>query len=151
MKRKKTIRNMLLITVLLVIAGAVYGYLEFNRKQKDTADLTPAISITATGIIKAFETNEKAATPTYNGKVIQVEGMVKEVVKVDRGFYTLVLGEAGSMSSVRCSIDSTHSEEAAKVQKGQSISVKGICSGFISDEMLGSDVQLDRCVIAYKK
>jgi hypothetical protein len=61
-----------------------------------------------------------------------------------------VLGEAGSMSSVRCSIDSTHSEEAAKVQKGQSLSVKGICSGFMSDEMLGSDVQLDRCVIAYK-
>ena len=62
-----------------------------------------------------------------------------------------MLGDTASMSSVRCSIDSVHSSEATKVQQGSIIAVKGICSGFNADEMLGSDVILVRSVVDSKK
>ena len=55
-----------------------------------------------------------------------------------------------SVSSVRCSIDSVHNIEAAAVKKGNNVSEKGICSGFSSDELLGSDVVLVRSVIDNK-
>ena len=77
--------------------------------------------------------------------------MLKEIVKDDKGFYSLALGDTSSMSSVRCSIDSVHSKEAAAVKKGSTIAVKGICSGFNADDMLGSDVILVRSVIDSKK
>jgi beta-glucosidase-like glycosyl hydrolase len=77
--------------------------------------------------------------------------MVKDLLKDDRGFYSIVLGDTASMSSVRCSIDSVHSGEAAAIQKGNTIAVKGICSGFNADEMLGSDVILVRSVVDNKK
>ncbi len=151
MKRKKIIRYVLLALLLVAAAVALYIYKEYNRTHKDTARLKADYSLAATDLIKEFETNEQASNKKYWDKVIRVEGLLKEVVKDDKGFYSLALGDTLSMSSVRCSIDSMHSKEAEAVKKGSRIAVKGICSGFNADEMLGSDVILVRSVVDSKK
>lgn len=150
MKRKKIILYVFLS--LLVIAGAVgfYFYKEYNRTHKDTAKLKPDYTVTATGLLKEFETNEQTSNKKYWDKVLSVEGMVKEVTKDDRGFYAVILGDTAAMSSVRCSIDSAHSNEALTVSRGLTVTVKGICSGYNADEMLGSDIILVRSVIDRK-
>lgn len=151
MKRKKIIRYLLLFLLLIIAAVALYIYKEYNRTHTDTARLKADYSLAATDLIKEFETNEQASNKKYWDKIIRVEGEVKEVVRDGKGFYSLVLGDTSSMSSVRCSIDSVHSQEAAAVIKGHKIAVKGICSGFNADEMLGSDVILVRSVVDLKK
>jgi hypothetical protein len=151
MKRKKIIRNVLLSLLVIIAAAAIYIYKEYNRTHKDTARLKADYSLAATDLIKEFETNEQASNKKYWDKIIKVEGIVKEVVKDDKGFYSLALGDTSSLSSVRCSIDSVHSNGAASVKKGSFIAVKGICSGFNADEMLGSDVILVRSVVDSKK
>lgn len=151
MKRKKIIRYVLFALLLVVAAIALYIYKEYNRTHKDTARLKADYSLAATDLIKEFETNEQASNKKYWDKIIKVEGTVKEVVKDDKGFYSLALGDTSSLSSVRCSIDSVHSNGAAAVKKGSFIAVKGICSGFNADEMLGSDVILVRSVVDSKK
>lgn len=151
MKRKKIFLYVFLS--LLVIAGAVgfYIYREYNRTHKDTAKLKPDYTVTATDMLKEFETNEQASNKKYWDKVLSVEGMVKEITKDDRGFYAVILGDTAAMSSVRCSIDSAHSNEALTVSRGLTVTVKGICSGYNADEMLGSDIILVRSVIDQKK
>jgi|CXWL01.1.fsa_nt_gi uncharacterized protein YyaL (SSP411 family) len=151
MKRKKIIRYVVLPLLLILAAVAIYIYREYNRTHKDTAKLKPDYSITATDLIKEFEGNEDSSNKKYLDKVIRVEGMVKELARDDKGFYSIVLGDTASMSSVRCSIDSVHSGEAAEIQKNNIIAVKGICSGFNADEMLGSDVILIRSAVDVKK
>lgn len=151
MKRKKIIRYVLLSLLVIIAAIAVYIYKEYYRTHKDTAGLKADYSLAATDLIKEFETNEQASNKKYWDKVIRVEGTVKEIVKDDRGFYSLALGDTSSLSAVRCSMDSAHSKEAAAVQHGTVIAVKGICSGFKADEMLGSDVILVRSVVDTKK
>ncbi len=151
MKRKKIIRYVVLPLLLILAAAAIYIYKEYNRTHKDTAKLKPDYSITATGLLKEFETNEQVSNKKYWDKIVRVEGHVKELIKDDKGFYSIVLGDTASMSSVRCSIDSIHSNEAAVVQTGSLIAVKGICSGYNADEMLGSDVILVRSVVDKKK
>ncbi|MBL0271728.1 MAG: hypothetical protein IPQ06_01325 [Chitinophagaceae bacterium] len=150
MKRKKIIRYVLLSLLLIGGTSAIYIYKEYNRTHKDTARLKPVYSLTATDLEKEFEGNETATTQKYADKVLRVEGIVKEVVKDDKGFYTVVLGDTLSMSSVRCSIDSLHSKDVMEVKKGTTLAVKGICSGFNADEMLGSDVILIRSVVDLK-
>ena len=54
------------------------------------------------------------------------------------------------MSSVRFSMDSLHNEKAATLVKGQTAVLKGICTGYNADEMLGSDLILNRAVIDKK-
>ena len=151
MKRKKIIRYVLLALLLVIAAIALYIYREYNRTHEDTARLKADYSLAATDLIKEFETNEQASNKKYWDKVIRVEGTVKEVAKDDKGFYSLALGDTSSLSAVRCSIDSVHSNEAAAVKKGNFIAIKGICSGFNADEMLGSDVILVRSMVDTKK
>lgn len=151
MKRKKIIRYVLLAVLLVAAAVALYIYKEYNRTHKDTARLKADYSLAATDLIKEFEANEQASNKKYWDKVIRVEGMLKEIVKDEKGYYSLALGDTSSMSSVRCSIDSVHSKEAATVKKGMMVAVKGICSGFNADEMLGSDVILVRGVVDPQK
>lgn len=147
MKRKKIIRYIVFTVLLLVAAAGIYIYREFNRTHTDTAKLSPDFSLPAASLVTEFETNEQVSNKKYWDKIIRVQGTVKEATRDDRGFYTVVLGDSTAMSSVRCSIDSVHSNEAAAIRKGQQLAVKGICSGFNKDEMLGSDVILVRSVI----
>jgi len=149
MKRKNILRYIVLPLLVIGAAAAIYIYKEYNRKQKDTASLKPAYSVTASSLVSEFEANEKASNTKYLDKVIRVDGIVKQLEKDDKGFYTIILGDTASMLSVRCSIDSIHTSEVAAVKQGSVIAVKGICSGFNADEMLGSDVILVRSVVEF--
>jgi uncharacterized protein YyaL (SSP411 family) len=151
MKRKKILKYIVLPLLLIIAAAAIYIYKEYNRTHKDTAKLKPDYTLAAPAFVKEFETDEQVSNKKYWNKIIRVEGVVKDLLKDDRGFYSIVLGDTASMSSVRCSIDSAHTSEAAAIQKGNTIAVKGICTGFNADEMLGSDVILVRSVVDNKK
>lgn len=146
-KRKKILLYIVLPLLVILAAGGIYFYKEYNRVHKDTAKLKPDFTLKAADLVKEFEAGEQASNKKYLDKVILVDGVVKKVEKDDKGFYSLVLGDTMSMSSVRCSIDSLHSHEAAAVQQGNIIALKGICTGFNADEMLGSDVILTRSVV----
>jgi DNA polymerase II small subunit/DNA polymerase delta subunit B len=147
MKRKNIVQFIVLPLLLVIAASAWYIYKEYNRTHKDTASLKPDYSLQASELIKEFGDNEQASNKKYWDKVIEVYGAVKEISHDEKGIYTIVLGDTAAMSSVRCSIDSTHSTEAVTVLKGNTITVKGICTGFNDDELLGSDVILVRCIV----
>ena len=151
MKRKKIIRYSLLFLLIILAAVALYIYKEYNRTHEDTAKLKADYSLAATDLVNEFETNEDASNKKYWDQIISVNGMVKELVKDEKGLYSLAIGDTSSLSAVRCSIDSVHNKEAEAVKKGTVITVKGICSGFKSDELLGSDVILVRSVVVSKK
>lgn len=151
MKRKNIFRYIVLPLLLVLAAVAFYIYKEYNRTHKDTARMKPDYAVTATQLISEFETDEPGSGKKYWDKVIRVDGMVKELARDDKGFYSIILGDTASMSSVRCSVDSSHSAEAAPLKTGMRVMVKGICSGFNKDEFLGSDVILVRSVVDTQK
>lgn len=151
MKRKKIIRYSLLALLLIAGAVALYIYKEYNRTHKDTASLRPDYTVEAADFINEYRTNEQASNKKYWDKVVKVRGMVKQLSRDERGFYTILLGDTASMSSVRCSIDSMHTNEAGGIKEQAVIAVKGICSGFTNDELLGADVILVRAVVEQQK
>ena len=143
-------KGRIIIAVLLVAAAAgVYAWKEFNRKNKDLTGVNADHSVQAVAWINEFTNNDTAANTKYLGKVVAVEGMVKQIEKDEEGKYTVVLGDTAEMSSVRCSMDSTHATDATSLRKGESVKVKGIYIDFNKDDMgLGSDVKMNRCVIS---
>jgi len=146
MSRKLTIA----IAVLLVLAAfGIYGWKEYHRRNTDLAEVTASFNVHANDLIREFEANDSAATKKYIGKVVAVEGQLKKIDKDEEGFYTMVLGDSSSMSSVRCAIDSAHASDASGLQPLSSVKVKGYFTGYEKDEtgLLGSDVKLNRCVV----
>jgi DNA/RNA endonuclease YhcR with UshA esterase domain len=152
MKKKK----ILLLVLLLLTAVAIFiGYTFFNKNVKHLDGSKADLTITASDLIKKFETNEAAANKEFLGEkldfIITVSGPVKEVIKDETGTYTVVLGDSTTRSSVRCSIDSMQNQQAALLKTGSSISIKGAITGFMKDDLgIGSDVVLNRCVIEVK-
>jgi hypothetical protein len=144
--KRKTIQYSF-ITVILIGIGLIYfAGSEYNRKHNGVDELSSAFTLNSGDLIDAFSKNEKAANEKYLDKVMTIWGTVKSIDKDDQGAFTLVLGEPNTMSSVRCSIDSNHNEEASNLTAGVKITVKGICTGFNADELLGSDVILNRSI-----
>ena len=153
MKKKKII---ILIALVLIAVAAFIEYKLFNKDTKHLADSKSDLVISATDLIKKFETNEAAANKEYLGSkldfIITVSGLVKEIIKDETGAYTVVLGDSTTRSSVRCSMDSLQNQQAASLKTGSSVSIKGAITGFMKDDLgIGSDVVLNRCVIEEKK
>ncbi len=147
MKRKKIIIWTIVILLIAGAGGGYYAYSEYNRKQKDTADLKADFTAPATALLDEYLKDEKSANAKYFGKVLKIDGLVKDLIKDDKGYYSVVLGDTASMSSVRFSMDSIHNTEAASLVKGTKAALKGICTGYNADEMLGSDLILNRAVL----
>lgn len=149
---KKKLKKILLVLIVIASAATIYAYKEFNRKNKSLHEMDVLASFKSDDILKLFSTDEKKAAALYNGKPIGIEGNINSVDKDEKGFYMIVLGTEGSSSSVRCSIDSTESSMASVLQKNDTVTIKGICTGYNADELgLGSDLILNRCIIDNKK
>jgi tRNA_anti-like len=143
-------RIILILLVIVILAGGWYAYRIYTGKVKSLTEVKTDVTITAKELIAAFEKDSAAANKQYLGKVIEVTGNVKSVEK-EEGTATVSLGENGTMSSVRCSMDTTYVQQAAGIQEGSAITVKGACTGFISEELIGSDVILNRCIVTTSK
>ena len=102
MKKKKIIKYVLLPFLLIIGFAVLYFYKEYNRVHKDTARLQPDYSLKAASMITEFENDELLSNKKFWDKVVRVDGIVKDVLKDDRGLYSIVLGDTSAMSSVRC-------------------------------------------------
>jgi hypothetical protein len=137
----------LLIAVLITAAiGGYYAYSEYNRRNPSMADVKAAYQLNASDVLAAFESKPEESKKMYTDQVLELTGPIKEIEKDDTGFYTVVLGEAGSMSSVRCVVDSPFTDRAAKLVSGTPATLRGVCVGYTADDMgLGADLLLNRC------
>jgi len=142
-------KTQIIILLVLVSAGAIasYAYSQFARKNEDLAYATPDLQVTSSDLIRSFETDEKRANEKYLDKIVAVTGKVKDINKDEKGYYTLVLGDENAMSSVRCSMDTSHAQSLALVHPGYHVTITAACTGFNADELLGSDVILNRGVV----
>jgi len=148
MNKKKIIWALI---ILAIVFALVYAYREYTRTHKDLAGVKADLAVESGILISEFEKNDSAANKKYLGKILDISGVVKEIDTAAGGIYTIVLGHPGSKSSVRCQLDSIHASDAAKLSSGSSVLMRGACTGFEKNELLGenlgSDVHLNRCVV----
>lgn len=143
-------KKIILIAVLLAIAaGAIYAYREYYRTNVNLDTVQADYTLQATDLANEFVANDSVADSKYRNKILAVQGVVKAVDKSE-GDCTIVLGDTTDMApSVRCILDSTHTALGAAFKRGDKVVVKGAITGFKKDEtgLLGSDVELNRCVV----
>ncbi|OQP58512.1 OB-fold protein [Niastella populi] len=133
------------IAVIIMIT-AIYAWYQYNRTVQGLADVKADYSVDAPALINEFVSNEDLAHKKYLNKILSVKGTIKSVEPGG----TIVLGDTTEMNGVRCVLDTSANAAAGSLQRGATITIKGAITGFNKDEtgLLGSDVQLNRCVIA---
>jgi hypothetical protein len=138
------LRKILYALLVIIIVGVAIGYWQWNKPHRDV-NSEKAISVAATDLFKAFDTDSVKAQKLYLDKAIEVKGEVSGVSKLDDNSTSITLKvDEGGTNSVQCLVKELKKEVSA----GMQVTIKGICTGFTGDDMMGfKDVKLSDCVV----
>ncbi len=126
-------KKFILPVLLAVLLISMYAYWQYNRTTESVENQSVDVSITALDLLKAYQTDETAANVKYLDKVIVVSGKVGVITTANK--ITSVSFDSGDpMSSIICELDPN--AKASGVRMGADITIKGKCTGFLSDVVL---------------
>ncbi|WP_299672271.1 hypothetical protein [uncultured Polaribacter sp.] len=131
MKTKKIIIGILILGLL----GVFVAYKMYHKPHVNVADESADITLTANTILEDFSSDETMANTKYLEKIIQVEGIVSEVKTAnEKGIITLKTND--DFASVLCHLSTEATKKIHTVKVGQTLKLKGICTGFLMDVVL---------------
>jgi hypothetical protein len=139
---KKTKKIIITSLVVVIAITAVVGYMMWNKPHKNVKD-ADAVSISAGELYNRFVTDSAKANAAYVNKVVLVSGEISQVSMNQQSQQIILLKTAVTGASINCTME----EKVADPKAGEKISIKAICSGYISgdaDMGLPGDVFLIR-------
>lgn len=129
----------LLVGVFFLIGLAIGGYM-YVKPNPSVANMKTDVTLTAGDLLAAFETDEAAANAEYLDQVIALSGTISSIATNEDGLLTLTLDTGNPVSGVICEMEADR--DHGDLAEGQTISLKGLCTGYLMD------VVLVRCVLA---
>jgi len=131
--KKKTV---LIILVGIVVCIGIAIAIVWNKPHRNAASET-AMPVTAVGLFKEYAANEATANARYLNKNLEVTGQVASLDTNQDGAVAVILQTDDIMSGIMCTM---HDKEVT-VKAGETVTIKGFCSGYVSD------VKLTDCVV----
>lgn len=126
-----------LIVLALVILAGTYFFLNYSGKV--AGKLKADYQIDAVALYEAYGSDETAGNQKYLDKILEVKGAIIDKMEDEQGSVVLILGAPNAMSGVMCTL--VPDEWAEDRQVGDSVAVRGRCTGMLTD------VVLNQCVI----
>ncbi len=124
------------IIILLVVALIVYVFnSQYNKPHLNVAKEEPGILITSKKLIDNYKEDENKSNTKYLDQVIKVTGKIADITTKNNKA-TITLGEGGLLGNVVCQLLPSENKKVSSLQKGQVISLKGICTGYLMDVIL---------------
>ena len=133
LRKRKKIGIIVLLIIVLMTMTMMLKYIysgDTNIRNENTE-----VAISSEVLMDDFHQDEDAANKKYKEKVIEVDGVVKEVTFLNNR-NTVILYGANNNSYILCDMASGQEEAIKSLQPGQSVKVKGICKGFLKDAIL---------------
>lgn len=147
-KKYATGRIILIIVGSLLLVGAGVVWYLFSRTHKDTADTRTEIRTDAQSLIAAFKSNLEEANLKYAEKIMEVSGRVSEIEKADTVYNIKMSDPAGAY--IIFSFQQDDAQEVERLKPGDSIQVKGSCSGGAYSSILQTVyIAFNRCIIEH--
>ena len=139
-------RTLIAVFILLVIAAGIYLYVS-TEKFTDTTKRTAAYSVSAIDFIKEFEQNDSTANKKYADKIVTVNGTVSEVEAADTTVNIKFIDTTTGSYAI-FAFQKQHLAEAKLVKAGDSVSIKGSCSGGVYSDILKTEfISFKRCAL----
>lgn len=133
------IKKLLAAVVFLAIAGGFAAYRMYNKPHQDISSAQSIAQLDALTLLQAFKDDETNANVKYLDKVITLSGKIAKVQK-EQNLISVQLETDDPMSTIICNFDPFAKHTRLDFKEGELITIKGLCSGYLSD------VVVDRCV-----
>lgn len=133
MQGKKLI--LLIVFFLIVIVGLTSFLYYYNKPHVNVKKSEAAFVLNAENLIKEYLDDETKTDAKYSEHVIQVKGKVFAVSTL-KGNSVITLKDENSESSIICHMLPDENMKALKLEKGQEVDIKGICTGYLLDVII---------------
>jgi hypothetical protein len=125
----------ILLTALIAVLFA-YG-LFFRSCASDPTISKADLTVTASGLTRAFDENEAHSDSLFLHKSLSVSGVIRTVGPDASGGYIATMGgHSPDGTEVNCRLDSRDNSRYATLKAGDSLRVVGICAGRLGDVIL---------------
>jgi hypothetical protein len=111
---------------LLAAAGVVYYV--YNKPHRDVSS-EKGVQLSAQNLYDAFRTNENNANKLYLDKAIELTGEVADISTNQDGKTVVNFKTSDPLVVINC----TFKDNPGELKPGQTITFKGICTGYIPD------------------
>ena len=124
----KKIVYIISIIAFLAILTALFMFIKiYNKPHTDVNASASDYIVTIENIANDFNQNEEQANQKYLDKIIQIEGIIRNVDILD-GHGTITLTDSkDSTKTVVCNMAVSENMKMITLQQGQKITIKGIC------------------------
>lgn len=129
-------RVLLAILALIIIAAGIYIYYA-TQKFDDTDKVKADYTVDFPAFIKEFLASDSAANAKYRDKIVVVNGTISAVEPADSVTTNVKFVDTTSGSYVIFAFQEQHAAEAKTLKEGETVSIKGSCSGGTFSEILG--------------
>lgn len=129
-------------SVILVVS--VIGVLIYFKPHRSVRNEEAAFKLPVSQLVNEFLKDETQANALYLGKVLEIQGNLKEVILNDSSL-VLLLGDSTGMTGVSCYLQKDQKNQYKTLKRGEQVRVKGICNGMLLD------VVLDKCMMLSDK
>ena len=134
-KNKKKLKWLLLIVgAILIIGTGIFVYFQ-TLTYDDTAEVSADYTVEAIPFIKEFETDNTNANKKYAEKIIAVKGQITATLPADSTI-NIEMKDTTTGSYIIFAFQDTHLAEAKRLNKGDTVTIKGSCSDGVYSEIL---------------
>jgi uncharacterized protein (UPF0333 family) len=148
--KKWSLRKKILVAgiLLLAILAGIYFYFA-TETFSDTKNREAAFTVNANDFIKEFLQSDSAANAKYRDKIVTVNGRISEIEMAD-STANIKFIDTTTGSFAIFAFQQQHLAEAKSVKAGDSVSIKGSCSGGIYSDILGVEkIDFKRSTLNY--
>lgn len=129
---KRSTKILLTVLVVFVAVGAAIAWYVFHPPKRNISD-EKGIEVSAVQLFNSYTANEKHADTLYLNKALQVTGAVKDTGSNPDGqsVVTLKASDDEMAGGIFCTM-----KQKETIKPGATVTVKGLCSGMLSDVRL---------------
>nr|WP_299343236.1 hypothetical protein [Allomuricauda sp.] len=129
-------KYLLLLFLIMTVGTLGLLWLEFHRAPETMKVTTETeIKVHAEDLLASFLVDEASANEKYVEKVVEVEGVVKEITFFNNRYTVLLQGE-GEYVCIMCDMEDGQQSQVERLSAGDSVVLKGVCKGFLMDAIL---------------
>ncbi len=119
----------------VILIASVAGVLMYFKPHRSVRNEKAAFSLSVAELVNAFMTNESQANEAFVGKVVEVQGVLKEMILNDSTL-VLLMGDSTQTTGVSCYLQREERSKYKSLTRGQTVVVKGVCNGMLLDVVL---------------
>lgn len=132
MKKIRKIIAISLLVILIICTGTWYYVFIWSANHHRKAEDEKGIVVNAAALVDAFEKNEQNGNALYLDKAVEVTGTIEYVKLNQAGKQTVRLQSNDPMAGVMCTLRNKDDN----IQAGTVLTLKGICTGYLSDVII---------------